>query len=93
MEDPGSACLGVDAHEGSINVASLAETFNFDDALGPDCTQTQVYDKAAKDVVADFMSGINGTIFAYGQTGSGKTHTMEGKLDGPDDRLKGLVPR
>lgn len=28
-------------------------------------------------LIADVLSGYNGTIFAYGQTSSGKTHTME----------------
>ena len=32
--------------------------------------------RAAKDIVAGALRGVNGTIFAYGQTGGGKTHTM-----------------
>ena len=93
MEDPKSACVEVDTQAASVEVPSISESFCYDSALGPECSQAQVYDLAAKDVVADFMSGINGTIFAYGQTGSGKTHTMEGKLEGTDSSGRGLVPR
>eukprot|EP00053_Salpingoeca_punica_P009452 m.84665 g.84665 ORF g.84665 m.84665 type:complete len:962 (+) comp15031_c0_seq2:203-3088(+) len=65
--------------------------FTFDRAFGPDSTQDEVYNYAAKPIVEDVLKGYNGTIFAYGQTSSGKTHTMEGPdIDGPD---RGIIPR
>jgi hypothetical protein len=41
--------------------------FKFDYAFGPKTTQDHVYDKVAKPVVTDVLSGFNGTIFAYGK--------------------------
>ena len=37
-----------------------------------------MYKYSAKETVAQFTSGYNGTIFAYGQSGSGKTFSMLG---------------
>lgn len=36
-----------------------------------------LYSMSSLCLIADVLSGYNGTIFAYGQTSSGKTHTME----------------
>lgn len=41
--------------------------FKFDYAFGPKVTQDHVYDKVARPVVTDVLSGFNGTIFAYGK--------------------------
>ncbi|XP_052795807.1 kinesin heavy chain-like isoform X2 [Mya arenaria] len=68
-----------------------AKVFAFDRVLKPNVSQEYVYTVAAKPIVADVLSGYNGTIFAYGQTSSGKTHTMEGVM-GNDD-LQGIIPR
>jgi hypothetical protein len=46
-----------------------------------------MYNKVAKDNVASFMAGFNGTIFAYGQSGSGKTFSMLG----PDEVTAEIV--
>ncbi|XP_076461046.1 kinesin heavy chain-like [Babylonia areolata] len=67
------------------------KVFVFDKVLKPNVTQEYVYTVAAKPIVADVLSGYNGTIFAYGQTSSGKTHTMEGVLG--DENLQGIIPR
>ncbi|KAL8587065.1 hypothetical protein ACOMHN_023455 [Nucella lapillus] len=67
------------------------KVFMFDKVLKPNVTQEYVYTVAAKPIVADVLSGYNGTIFAYGQTSSGKTHTMEGVLG--DEGLQGIIPR
>ncbi|XP_060551339.1 kinesin heavy chain-like [Ruditapes philippinarum] len=67
------------------------KVFAFDRVLKPTVTQEYVYTVAAKPIVADVLSGYNGTIFAYGQTSSGKTHTMEGVLGNQD--LQGIIPR
>ena len=37
-----------------------------------------MYKYSAKETVAQFTKGYNGTIFAYGQSGSGKTFSMLG---------------
>ncbi|XP_061193729.1 kinesin heavy chain-like isoform X1 [Saccostrea echinata] len=75
--------------EDSINCGG--KLFVFDRVLKPNVTQEQVYETAAKPIVADVLGGYNGTIFAYGQTSSGKTHTMEGVLG--NDKMHGIIPR
>ncbi|XP_053373488.1 kinesin heavy chain-like isoform X2 [Mercenaria mercenaria] len=67
------------------------KVFAFDRVLKPNVTQEYVYTVAAKPIVADVLSGYNGTIFAYGQTSSGKTHTMEGVLGSAE--MQGIIPR
>ncbi|KAK7109259.1 kinesin heavy chain-like isoform X2 [Littorina saxatilis] len=67
------------------------KVFMFDKVLKPNVTQEHVYTVTAKPIVADVLSGYNGTIFAYGQTSSGKTHTMEGVLG--NDTMQGIIPR
>jgi centromeric protein E len=37
-----------------------------------------MYQYAAKETVAQFTNGFNGTIFAYGMSGTGKTYSMLG---------------
>jgi hypothetical protein len=47
--------------------------------LGPECTQQEVADATAPDLVEAFtQENYNVLFFAYGQTGTGKTHTMFG---------------
>ena len=67
------------------------KTYTFDRTFASNTTQLQLYEGAAKPIVADVLQGYNGTIFAYGQTGSGKTHSMEGQIH--DNELKGVIPR
>ena len=50
--------------------------FSFDQVLGEDATQADVYMATAQPVVEDVLNGYNGTIMAYGQTGAGKTYTL-----------------
>ncbi|ETW08636.1 hypothetical protein H310_01172 [Aphanomyces invadans] len=52
--------------------------FHFDDVLGSQVTQEQVYQRVAAEAVESVMNGYNGTVMAYGQTGAGKTFTMSG---------------
>ncbi|XP_014767912.1 kinesin heavy chain isoform X2 [Octopus bimaculoides] len=73
----------------SISIAG--KVFVFDKVLKPNVSQEYVYNVGAQPIVADVLSGYNGTIFAYGQTSSGKTHTMEGVLDKPS--MHGIIPR
>lgn len=48
--------------------------FTFDAAIPPECSQMDVYNRAAMDIVESVVNGFNGTVFAYGQTGAGKSH-------------------
>ncbi|DAZ94857.1 TPA: hypothetical protein N0F65_008159 [Lagenidium giganteum] len=64
--------------------------FTFDAAIPPECTQMDVYNQSATDIVDSVVNGFNGTIFAYGQTGAGKSHTMEGYSEPPE--AKGIIP-
>jgi hypothetical protein len=42
-----------------------------------------VLKQSSRDIVYNFMTGINGSIFGYGQTMSGKTFTMLGSVNYP----------
>ena len=57
--------------------------FSFDHVLGPETTQSTVFEKIGRPVVDCVMDGFNATIFAYGQTSAGKTHTMVGTPQDP----------
>ena len=71
----------------------------FDSVLSDSASQAAVYETTARKQVADFINGLNCTIFCYGQTGSGKTHTLFGKdTDAATTLVKttadaGVVPR
>eukprot|EP01043_Picozoa_sp_COSAG02_P030664 COSAG02_NODE_1970_length_10224_cov_104.344691_10_plen_621_part_00 len=71
----------------------------FDSVLSDTASQPAVYETVARRQVADFINGLNCTIFCYGQTGSGKTHTLFGKdTDAATTLVKttadaGIVPR
>uniref|UniRef100_A0A8C1KP51 Kinesin-like protein n=1 Tax=Cyprinus carpio TaxID=7962 RepID=A0A8C1KP51_CYPCA len=77
--------------QGDDTVSIGGKPYVFDKVFPTNCTQEQVYNTCAKQIVKDVLGGYNGTIFAYGQTSSGKTYTMEGKLHDPDGR--GIIPR
>ncbi|XP_067228742.1 kinesin heavy chain [Chanodichthys erythropterus] len=77
--------------QGDDTVIIGGKPYVFDKVFPTNCTQEQVYNSCAKQIVKDVLDGYNGTIFAYGQTSSGKTYTMEGKLHDPDGR--GIIPR
>ena len=57
--------------------ASRSRDFVFDEAFDRTCPQDQVYNRMARPVVADVLSGFNGTVFAYGQTGTGKVEALD----------------
>lgn len=71
----------------------------FDSVLCDKASQATVFETVARRQVADFVNGLNCTIFCYGQTGSGKTHTLFGKDTDSATGLAsisadaGLVPR
>ncbi|XP_077053751.1 kinesin heavy chain-like [Siphateles boraxobius] len=77
--------------QGDDTVIIGGKPYVFDKVFPTNCTQEQVYNTCAKQIVKDVLDGYNGTIFAYGQTSSGKTYTMEGKLHDPNGR--GIIPR
>ena len=64
--------------------------FLFDEALGVDTTQADVFEKACKPQIDHVLDGFNACLFAYGQTGSGKTYTIFGE-DG--NAAQGVAPR
>ncbi|CCW71275.1 unnamed protein product [Phytomonas sp. Hart1] len=57
--------------------------FYFDKVFDETCTNENVYQRTARDLIDTVMDGGSATCFAYGQTGSGKTHTMLGKDEEP----------
>ncbi|KAG5506433.1 hypothetical protein JKF63_05936 [Porcisia hertigi] len=67
---------------GDLGPAPGRHSFTFSHVFRPDARQVDVYDHVARPIVADVLSGYNGTVFMYGQTGSGKTHTMFGDVNG-----------
>lgn len=78
-------------NDGILNNAQTKYKFQFDSILNMRTTQEEVFNRIARPVVDDALTGVNGTIFAYGQTGSGKTFTITGGTDRYVDR--GLIPR
>lgn len=66
--------------------------WTFDRVFHGGCSQSDIFDLAAKETAEDVLRGYNGTIFAYGQTGSGKSHTMMGP-DILNEQLCGIIPR
>lgn len=69
-----------------------AKDFTFDAVFDQRCSQQQIFDDTAAEIVDNVMCGFNGTIFCYGQTGAGKSHTMTGPDNGPPEE-QGLLPR
>jgi len=65
-----------------------AEKFKFDQVLGPEVKQPEVFKETVSNLVKAAFKGQNACLFAYGASGSGKTHTMMGKPSDP-----GVIPR
>lgn len=69
----------------------------FHAVLGERCTQHEVFEAAAADVVeAAVVEGVSATVLVHGSRGSGKTFTMKGVEDAFDaggDSLRGVLPR
>lgn len=62
------------------------KTYGFDGVFNQASNQSEVYERVARPMINEVLSGYNCTIFTYGQTGSGKTYTMDGFLH--DDLTK-----
>ncbi|GAB5370146.1 hypothetical protein AAMO2058_001466900 [Amorphochlora amoebiformis] len=74
-----------------INNSIQQYKFKFDGVFDESSTQSEIFDKIAKDIINGVLDGYNGTIFAYGQTGSGKTYTITGGPEKYEER--GIIPR
>ncbi|CAG7729427.1 unnamed protein product [Allacma fusca] len=62
--------------------------FTFTRVMGPDCSQSTVFEECVQPIVESFFSGDSCLIFSYGATNSGKTFTMQGY-----GTQFGIVPR
>lgn len=69
------AVLKASESEASVKMKSPGhgglETYFYDAVFGPDSTQVDVYNTAAKPIVDNVLRGMNCCMFAYGQTGTG----------------------
>ncbi|CAI5997324.1 unnamed protein product [Closterium sp. NIES-65] len=92
-ENPGKNCVVQNNSRSLLLVnpdgVSAAEQFTFDHVAGESATQEDLFEKAGRPIVENFLAGYNSTMFTFGQTGSGKTHTLFGaEVDKADmDRL------
>jgi Kinesin motor domain len=63
---------------------SKPRSYKVNHALTPESTQAQLYDKALKPMLAEWLEeGHNGSLFAYGFTGTGKSYSLFGTLENP----------
>ncbi|EGD76257.1 hypothetical protein PTSG_00960 [Salpingoeca rosetta] len=73
--------------------------FEFDSVLPDTFNQDDLYDRAARLQVGQFLNGVNACVLCYGQTGSGKTYSMFGPDDVTSTKLSrlssqaGIAPR
>lgn len=61
-----------------LTAFTMKHEFMFDEVFAEDCSNEDVYIRAARPLISTVFQGSNATFFAYGQTGAGKTHTMMG---------------
>ncbi|CAK4345578.1 unnamed protein product [Aphanomyces euteiches] len=88
-------CVTIDKEYQSIQVTSASTTasFCFDNVLGPECTQAQMFDQVLQPKLSNFLNGFNTTVIGYGQTASGKSHTIGSGLTNQTEEHWGLIPR
>eukprot|EP00658_Telonema_sp_P-2_P080730 TRINITY_DN809_c0_g1_i9.p1 TRINITY_DN809_c0_g1~~TRINITY_DN809_c0_g1_i9.p1 ORF type:complete len:693 (+),score=141.47 TRINITY_DN809_c0_g1_i9:136-2214(+) len=95
-EDPSKPCpLTVDDMKNEIHDVHKKEALcNFDQVLGTESSQDQVFDCTSAQMIDGVIEGYNAALFAYGQSGGGKTYSMVGgdqqKMTGD---LRGIIPR
>lgn len=91
LENP-KICIKVDENLKMIYIDD--RPFTFDLVYGMECSQEQIFEGCAKNLVLTVFKGYNATILAYGQTGSGKTFTMgSGQLANIKPEDVGIIPR
>ncbi|KXN66528.1 kinesin-domain-containing protein [Conidiobolus coronatus NRRL 28638] len=76
--------------------AERGRKYTFNQVLGPDVSQEELFNNIMIPVVDEVLQGFNCTVFAYGQTGTGKTYTMEGQINQFSENLgelAGIIPR
>jgi hypothetical protein len=73
--------------QNSIKIGSDNCIYTYDDIVGPEVDQNEMYMRFGKQFLDSSIIGYNATIFCYGSTGSGKTYTMTGS-----DKMDGLIP-
>ncbi|WVQ72410.1 hypothetical protein IAR50_001962 [Cryptococcus sp. DSM 104548] len=80
-------------HAGTSSNSKKHPTFTFDNVLGEDSAQTDLYDATAGENVDEFMKGHNVTFLAYGQTSSGKSYSMGTTGEDTDYSGTNFTPR
>jgi len=72
------AGTGGSGREDTLNISTAKHNIScrFDDVLGPNAQQDNVY-AAVRGCALFVLDGVNATIFAYGPTGTGKTYVEE----------------
>ncbi|XP_071109625.1 uncharacterized protein [Haliotis cracherodii] len=68
-----------------LTAFTLQHEFFFDEVFDENCSNEDVYLRAARPLINSVFNNGSATCFAYGQTGAGKTHTMMG-----NDNVPGL---
>lgn len=69
-----------------INVKSK-DIFSYDKVFDDQTETIDIFNNSIKNLLNQFLNGINLSIFAYGQTSTGKTYTMRGC-----DTCPGIIP-
>ncbi|CBY09461.1 unnamed protein product [Oikopleura dioica] len=95
IDDYDDSYLRIDQQDSEVTLippeyrpGAPAEKFKFDQVLGPEVKQPEVFKETVSNLVKAAFKGQNACLFAYGASGSGKTHTMMGKPSDP-----GVIPR
>ncbi|XP_025027030.1 kinesin-like protein KIF20B [Python bivittatus] len=70
------------------NLRQMVQKFTFSQVFGPKTTQEELFDRAVKQPVLDFLRGHSRLVFTYGVTNAGKTYTYQGT-----DEDSGILPR
>ncbi|XP_046581550.1 LOW QUALITY PROTEIN: uncharacterized protein LOC124288998 [Haliotis rubra] len=66
-----------------LTAFTLQHEFFFDEVFDENCSNEDVYVRAARPLINSVFNNGSATCFAYGQTGAGKTHTMMGNENVP----------
>ena len=75
---PGSQSL----HHSRDSVHAGDRKFVFQEVLGPQAGQAEVFECVGRPAVRSVLDGYNASVFAYGASGCGKSHTLMSDADG-----------